>query len=68
MLACATGVSGLTEKAIWTLGSKYSNWIDEGIIINSIGVSLVALGILVSFAVRRSNAPANAKVCITERL
>lgn len=48
--------------------SKYSEWTDEGIIMNAIGGSIVALAILVSFAVRRSNAPASAKVYVTERM
>lgn len=41
---------------------------DEAIVLNAIGISVVALGILVSFAVRRSNAPATAKVYVTERI
>lgn len=47
---------------------SYSEWVEEGIIVNALGVTLVALGIVVSFAVRRSNAPATAKVYVTERL
>lgn len=46
----------------------YKNWIEEGIIINALGCVLIALGVLVSFAVRRSNAPATAKVYVTERI
>ena len=47
---------------------QYSQWVEEGVIVNALGVTLVALGIVVSFAVRRSNAPATAKVYVTERL
>lgn len=53
---------------IYFFSFDYDKFTDEGIVINSIGVSLAALGILICVAVRRSNAPANSKVCITERL
>lgn len=42
--------------------------VEEGIIINSIAVILIGLGIIVPFAVRRSNSPANFKVYVTERI
>lgn len=63
MLAIATCVTGLTEKSLNLQKAEL-----EGIIMNSIGVVLVAIGIVVSFAVRRSNAPATAKVYVTERI
>lgn len=47
---------------------KYSKFEEEGIIVNAIGCTLVALAVLVSFAVRRSNAPTTAKVYVTESL
>lgn len=57
MLAIATCLTGLTEKAIFTLGDKYSQWPQEGtqeaIIINALAMVLVGLGILLSYAVRR---------------
>ncbi|XP_055310873.1 plasma membrane ascorbate-dependent reductase CYBRD1 [Sitodiplosis mosellana] len=68
LLAIASCISGLTQKAIWTLGDQYSKFTEEGIIINALGCVFIALAILVSFAVRRSNAPATAKVYVTERL
>lgn len=68
MLAIATCVTGLTEKALFTLSSRYADMVEEGIVINALGIVLVAIGIVVSFAVRRSNAPATAKVYVTERL
>lgn len=98
MLAIASCISGLTQKAIWTLGlvkficfksnqirlhatkhfifsifffsnsDQYSRFSEEGIIVNALGCVLIALGVLVSFAVRRSNAPATAKVYVTERI
>lgn len=46
--------------------ADYSKWTEEGIIINALGCVLIALGVLVSFAVRRSNAPTTAKVYVTE--
>ncbi|KFB47989.1 hypothetical protein ZHAS_00016100 [Anopheles sinensis] len=42
--------------------------VTEGIIMNSIGVILTGLGIIIPFAVRRSNSPANCKVYVTERI
>lgn len=42
--------------------------VEEGIIINSIAIILVGLGILVPFAIRRTNSPANFKVYVTERI
>uniref|UniRef100_A0A182Q9T3 Cytochrome b561 domain-containing protein n=1 Tax=Anopheles farauti TaxID=69004 RepID=A0A182Q9T3_9DIPT len=68
MLAIATAVTGLTQKAHFELGENYSQTIEEGIIMNSIGVILTGLGIIIPFAVRRSNSPANCKVYVTERI
>jgi uncharacterized membrane protein len=42
--------------------------VEEGIIINAIGIILIGLGILVPFAVRRSNSPASFKVYVTETI
>jgi hypothetical protein len=42
--------------------------VEEGIIINSIAVILIALGIIVPFALRRTNSPASFKVYVTERI
>uniref|UniRef100_A0A1B0CYR8 Uncharacterized protein n=1 Tax=Phlebotomus papatasi TaxID=29031 RepID=A0A1B0CYR8_PHLPP len=58
----------LNENTHFVFRDNYSNWGEEGIILNSLGATLIALGILVCFAVRRSNAPATAKVYVTERL
>ncbi|XP_037922645.1 probable ascorbate-specific transmembrane electron transporter 2 isoform X3 [Hermetia illucens] len=63
MLAIATCVTGLTEKVI---SAQFPE--AEKIVMNSLGMVLVAIGIVVSVAVRRSNAPATAKVYVTERL
>ncbi|KAL5286605.1 CYBRD1 family protein [Megaselia abdita] len=71
MLAIATCITGLIEKekALNAEKSISSNNAEmEHYIINSLGITLVAIGIIVSFAVRRSNAPATAKVYVTERL
>jgi len=40
----------------------------EHYITSAIGVTLIFIGIIVTFAVRRSNAPASAKVYVTERI
>ncbi|XP_060528492.1 plasma membrane ascorbate-dependent reductase CYBRD1 isoform X1 [Cylas formicarius] len=53
MLAIAACVSGLTEKALFTLGAQYSTFNDEAIVINTIGVSLVALAIVVGYILQR---------------
>ncbi len=42
--------------------------IEEAIVINTIGVVLVGLGILVPFAIRRTNSPASFKVYVTEHI
>ncbi|XP_077292935.1 cytochrome b561 family member no extended memory isoform X5 [Arctopsyche grandis] len=55
MLAIATCLTGLTEKAVFTLGDKYPNLPEEGIVINALGVSLIAIGIVVTVAVRRAS-------------
>lgn len=47
---------------------QYSKFTEEGIVVNALGCVLIALAVIVSFAVRRSNAPATAKVYVTERL
>jgi len=52
-LAIAACVTGLTEKALWTLSNSYSRLPEEGIIINTIGVSLIALAILVAYILQR---------------
>jgi hypothetical protein len=69
LLAIATAVTGLTQKAIAELSiANYSQMIEEGIIINTIGVVLVGLGIIIPFAIRRSNSPASFKVFVTEQI
>lgn len=42
--------------------------VEEGIIINTIGVILIGLGIMIPFAVRRTNSPASFKVYVTETI
>ncbi|XP_026473332.1 cytochrome b reductase 1-like isoform X2 [Ctenocephalides felis] len=68
VLAVATCLTGLTEKAIYTLGSEYSSWPEEGIVMNALGLTLIALAILISFAVRRTHARNDSKIYVTERL
>lgn len=46
----------------------YSNWSDEAIVVNALAMVLVALVILVSFAVRSPSLRGDAKVYVTERL
>ncbi|XP_063921303.1 lysosomal membrane ascorbate-dependent ferrireductase CYB561A3 isoform X1 [Zophobas morio] len=71
MLAIAACLTGLTEKVFFSL-SNYSKWqedlAEEPIIVNALAMVLVALGILVSFAVRSPTLRGDTKVCVTERL
>ncbi|XP_075237908.1 cytochrome b561 family member no extended memory isoform X2 [Lycorma delicatula] len=53
MLAVATCLTGLTEKVMHQFGEDYAKWPEESIIMNALAMVLVALGILVSYAVRR---------------
>ncbi|KAI4461797.1 cytochrome b561-related [Holotrichia oblita] len=46
----------------------YHQWKDEGIVVNALGMVLVALGILVSYAVRSPSPKGDTKVYVTERL
>lgn len=48
--------------------TNYSTMIEEGVIMNAIGVILIGLGIIIPFAIRRTNSPANYKVYVTERI
>ncbi|XP_056638321.1 lysosomal membrane ascorbate-dependent ferrireductase CYB561A3-like isoform X5 [Diorhabda sublineata] len=68
MLAIAAALTGLTEKAIFTLKDTYSDWQEEGIVINALGMVLVALGILISYAVRSPTLKGDTRMTITERL
>ncbi|KRJ99408.1 plasma membrane ascorbate-dependent reductase CYBRD1 isoform X2 [Drosophila yakuba] len=70
-LAIASSVTGLIEKERETVnevGVSSENKLVEHYITSAIGVTLVTIGIIVTFAVRRSNAPASAKVYVTERI
>ncbi|XP_017079225.1 transmembrane ascorbate-dependent reductase CYB561 isoform X3 [Drosophila eugracilis] len=70
-LAIATSVTGLIEKERETVtetGVSPENKLIEHYITSAIGVTLIFIGIIVTFAVRRSNAPASAKVYVTERI
>ncbi|XP_056638316.1 lysosomal membrane ascorbate-dependent ferrireductase CYB561A3-like isoform X1 [Diorhabda sublineata] len=53
MLAIAAALTGLTEKAIFTLKNRYSLREEEAIIINTIGMSLIALAIIISYILQR---------------
>ncbi|KQS62805.1 transmembrane ascorbate ferrireductase 1 isoform X2 [Drosophila erecta] len=70
-LAIASSVTGLIEKERETVnetGVSSENKLVEHYITSAIGVTLIFIGIIVTFAVRRSNAPASAKVYVTERI
>jgi len=67
-LAIAACVTGLTEKALWTLSETYSNLPEEALVINVLAMSFIALGILISYAIRIPNLHGDSKVYIDERL
>ncbi|KAH8321795.1 hypothetical protein KR067_001717 [Drosophila pandora] len=70
-LAIATSVTGLIEKERETVNEtsvSSENKLVEHYITSAIGITLIFIGIIVTFAVRRSNAPASAKVYVTERI
>lgn len=54
--------------AILSKDDQYSGLVDEAIFINTIAVILVALGILIPFAIRRSNSPASFRVYVSEHI
>jgi len=71
MLAIATAVTGLIEKERKMqeeIAQSPRHSEIEHYIMNALGIVLVTLGILVCIVVRRSNAPATAKVYVTERI
>uniref|UniRef100_A0A1B6CL74 Cytochrome b561 domain-containing protein n=1 Tax=Clastoptera arizonana TaxID=38151 RepID=A0A1B6CL74_9HEMI len=68
MMAVATCLTGLTEKAFIELGDEYSKFSEEGIIINALAMVLVALGILISYTVRREPLRVDSTKFISERL
>nr|CAI5857957.1 unnamed protein product [Callosobruchus analis] len=55
VLAIAAALTGLTEKVMFTLGDTYTEWKDEGIIVNSLGMTFVALAILIIYAEQAPN-------------
>lgn len=60
----------MTTCNITNLNSRdeYQNWPDEALVINALAMVLIALGILVSFAVRSPTLSGDTKVLVTERL
>ncbi|KAK7865795.1 hypothetical protein R5R35_001261 [Gryllus longicercus] len=69
MLAIATCLTGLSHKAYELYGAFYpTSWSEEGIIINALAMVLVALGILVSYTVRREGSRGEGKTFLSERL
>ncbi|XP_046866211.1 lysosomal membrane ascorbate-dependent ferrireductase CYB561A3 isoform X3 [Drosophila willistoni] len=70
-LAVATSVTGLIEKERETSKDENlssENRLIEHYITSAIGITLILIGIIVTFAVRRTNSPASAKVYVTERI
>ncbi|XP_074036251.1 cytochrome b561 family member no extended memory isoform X4 [Leptinotarsa decemlineata] len=53
MLAIAAALTGLTEKVMFTLKDRYSSLGEEAIVVNTIGMTLVALAIVVAYILQR---------------
>lgn len=53
-LSCASCLSGLTEKLLWA-NSDYSDYDNEGILANILGVCIVLFGSLVAFLATNAN-------------
>ncbi|XP_050310289.1 plasma membrane ascorbate-dependent reductase CYBRD1 isoform X2 [Anthonomus grandis grandis] len=68
ILAIAAALTGLTEKALFELGERYPKWENEGIIMNALGVSFVALAILVTYAVRSNNLKSDVKMATLDHM
>ncbi|XP_024086042.1 cytochrome b reductase 1 isoform X2 [Cimex lectularius] len=68
VLAVATCLTGLSEEAYLNFGINYTLWPEEGIIMNALAMVLVALAILVSYAVRREPLRVNSTCYVSERL
>lgn len=68
LLGVATCVTGLTEKAIFSLKESYSQFIPEGIVINVLGLTIIMAGILVTLVVRTRRFQQETVMVINERL
>ncbi|KAF4519995.1 hypothetical protein B566_EDAN007143 [Ephemera danica] len=55
MLAVATCLTGLTEKVLFTLKNDYKDLPEEGIIVNSLAMVLVAVTIVVCYILMRDD-------------
>ncbi|KAJ1526899.1 hypothetical protein ONE63_008451 [Megalurothrips usitatus] len=53
MLAVATCLTGLTEKAVFSLGNYYSYMMDEAIVINALAMTLVGSAIVMGYFLLR---------------
>jgi cytochrome b-561 len=54
MLGIATAVTGITEKAIFTLKDEYSQFSEEGIVMNAAGVCMIVLGVVMTVLLRHT--------------
>jgi len=53
---------------LFVFSKDYSTMPEEGIVMNALAMVLVALGILLSYAVRRESFRSDVKTFVTERL
>nr|XP_014294049.1 cytochrome b reductase 1 isoform X2 [Halyomorpha halys] len=68
VLAAATALTGLTQTAFFKFGADYSQWPQEAIIMNALALVLIALIILISYAVRRETLRVKPLSYLSERL
>nr|CAD7414148.1 unnamed protein product [Timema poppensis] len=55
MLAVATCLTGLTEKAFFSLGNTYSSLPQEAFVVNSLAMALMGCAIIVGYIVMRED-------------
>ncbi|XP_072158534.1 transmembrane ascorbate-dependent reductase CYB561 isoform X2 [Bemisia tabaci] len=51
IMACTSAVLGLAEKAIWTLGAQYASYVNEGLLMNQIGLLIFLFAFIVIYLV-----------------
>lgn len=68
LLAVATCVTGLTEKAIFQLGKQYQQLPEEAIVINALGIVLLVTAVLVTYVVRNPTYQRVTALVLNERL
>ncbi|CAH1992594.1 unnamed protein product [Acanthoscelides obtectus] len=55
VLALVAAISGIMEKAIWTLKNEYADFRAEGVVFNFMGIFIALYGVLVLYLVNESD-------------